>query len=33
MYRCGYCGQFYSDKTAAKHQICQMLEDKERAGL
>ncbi len=31
VYRCTYCGQFYSSRTKHKHRVCHMIEEKENA--
>jgi hypothetical protein len=32
VYRCSYCGRFYSARTKHKHRVCHMIEEKQNAG-
>lgn len=31
VWRCEYCGQFYSERTASKHNWCQQTQDRRDA--
>ncbi len=32
VYRCTYCGRFYSARTKHKHRVCHMIEGRREAG-